>query len=156
MAATMDGTINIGAFQQVNLVVRFFQTEDSTHVEKFKSCAYTDALGDFTVEGIPPGTYDVGVKSDCSVSEVVLGKVFTDGNTTDVDFGTLRRGDLDGDDYVGGGDYSIYSSNFNEVGGCWGWGGDWLLPDDACEPCVGGAVGRGALFRQIGIGVQSQ
>lgn len=132
MSATMKGSVGLGPFGRVNLVVRFFTPNTDTEV--MKACAPTDSNGDFYIYGITPGAYDVGVKSDQSVSNLAEDKVFTDGNTTEVDFGTLRRGDLDSDDYIGMGDYSIWSTYFNQVGDCYDYAGDWLLP-----PCPGGA-----------------
>jgi len=137
MAATLTGNVGLLGQGRVNLVVRFFTPDTDT--ELFKACAPTDADGDFTIYGIPVGTYDVGVKSDNSKSILAEDKVFTDGNTTDIDFGNLLRGDLNQDDAVTGIDFSILNGQYNTLGDCYGYAGDWLMPQCPSPPPAGGA-----------------
>lgn len=136
MSATLKGNVNLLGLGAVNIVVRFFTP--NTQTEVMKACSPTDGSGDFTIYGITPGTYDVGVKSDNSLSLLAEDEVFTDGDDTDIDFGDLKRGDLNGDDYVASGDYSVMTANWQDWGPCYGYSGNWLMP--ACpSPPPGGA-----------------
>ena len=73
--------------------------------------ATTDASGNFTVPGIVPGTYDICVKNSHALSNKRTGIVLASG-TNNVDFGTLREGDGNNDDYVTIVDFSLLSAGF--------------------------------------------
>jgi len=139
MSATLTGNVGLTGFGRVNLVVRFFTPDSDTEI--CKACAPTDADGDFTIYGIPAGTYDVGVKCDNSKSILVEDEVFSDGDTTDIDFGNLLRGDLNQDDAVVAGDFSILNGQFNTIGDCYGYAGDWLIPVCPSPPPGGACYG---------------
>jgi len=62
--------------------------------------ATTNNIGVFTVSGLIPGTYDIGIKNWTCLSELEVGVALTAGNTTVVDFGTTREGDANNDDWV--------------------------------------------------------
>ena len=138
MAATLAGNINLQGGRK-NLVIRFFTP--NTQTEVMKACSPVDADGDFTIYGITPGTYDVGIKSDSSLSILAEDKVFTEGNTTNINFGTLLGGDLNGDDYVSGGDSAITSDNWLKWGDCYDYAGDWLMPECPSPPPGGACYG---------------
>jgi len=136
MSATLAGNIGLTGLGAVNLVVRFFTP--NTQTEVMKACSPTDASGNFTIYGVTPGTYDVGVKCDNSLSLLTEDQVFTEGNTTNINFGNLLRGDLNQNDACTSVDYSILAGNFNKAGACYGYPGNWLIP--ACpSPPPGGA-----------------
>jgi len=97
----------------------------------------TATTGYFTIYGITPGTYDVGIKCDSSLSLLAEDKVFTEGNTTDIAFGTLLQGDLNGSDKVDGFDVSILNGNYGSQGACRGYAGNWLIPT---WPTGGGGI----------------
>ena len=139
MAATLSGSISIPSGGAINLVVRFFTPDTDTEI--FKACAPTNGDGDFTVHGIPAGTYDVGVKSDKSISNLAEDEAFTDGNTTNVDFGVVYFGDLNNDDYATLSDRTLlYSAMGNKpAGDCAGYAGNWLIPECPSPPPAGGA-----------------
>ena len=126
MSATLAGSVTLGSFGAKNFVVRFFTP--GTQTEVMKACSPSDINGNFTIYGITPGTYDVGIKCDSSLSLLAKDQVFTEGNTTNINFGTLLEGDLNGNDYVGSVDFSILSGNFQKLGDCYGYVGDWLMP----------------------------
>ena len=109
-----------------NVIVRLFTPGSTTEVAKYATA--TDASGDFTIEGITPGTYDVGIKTDSSLSELVANQAFTAGMTKEVTFPTVRYGDLSNDDYVDSSDYGVLSGNWLQWGGCFGYPGNWLMP----------------------------
>jgi len=132
MAATLSGNVDLTLLDPVNLVVRFFTP--GTDTEVMKACSPTDASGNFTIYGITPGTYDVGVKSDNSLSLLAEGEEFTEGETTEISFGVLKRGDITNDDYVAELDNSLISLYWHQWGPCYGYAGNWLMP-----PCPGGA-----------------
>jgi len=58
----------------------------------------TNTTGTFVISNITAGTYDVGIKSTRSVSEMEFNVAIA--STTVVDFGTMRVGDCNNDDYV--------------------------------------------------------
>ena len=136
MSATLAGSVTLQGGQK-NIVVRFFTP--NTQTEVMKACSPLDASGNFTIYGITPGTYDVGVKCDSSLSLLAEDKVFTDGQTTNISFGTLLQGDLNGDDYIDGTDYGYFSDNWMKWGGCFGYPGNWLIPACPSPPPAGGA-----------------
>jgi hypothetical protein len=137
MSATLAGNVGLQGAPPVNIVVRFFTPNTTTEV--MKACSPTDASGNFTIYGITPGTYDVGVKSDLSLSNLAEDKVFTEGNTTNVNFGALRRGDVDGNDVVNADDRDWVYIYWGQSGGCSGYPGNWLIPQCPSPPPAGGA-----------------
>lgn len=137
MAATLAGGVTLGAGGQKNIVVRFFTPDTDTEIHK--SASVTDASGNFYVYDAPVGTYDVGIKCDSSLSLLAEDEDFTEGNTTDINFGTLLHGDLNDSDKVDAADVSILSPNYDLSGACSGYAGDWLLPEVA-PPVAGGAA----------------
>ena len=97
---TLKGQVNLSrkypagnSTWETPLVVRFF--DNSTKLEMGWSPVNitTDAHGNFTVEDIAVGTYDIGVKNWTSLSKVAYGKNFTAGNVTWANFGTILEGD---------------------------------------------------------------
>jgi len=137
MSATLDGNVGLCGLGRVNIVVRFFTP--NTQTEVMKACAPTDADGDFTIYGITPGIYDVGVKTDNSLSILKQDEEFTDEETTEINFGDLKRGDLNADDFIDGSDYGPMGDNWNAWGDCIGYSGDWLIPQCPSPPPAGGA-----------------
>lgn len=137
--AILNGTVNLSAgaslLDPVNLVVRFFTPNTTSEV--MRACSPTNVDGNFTIYGITPGTYDVGVKSDNSLSILIEDKVFTGSNTTEIDFSTLKRGDVNNDDYVTSADRSILYLYWGQGGDCWNYTGDWLMPECPAGIAVG-------------------
>jgi len=103
---TLEGHVDLQGFPATNVTVRFFA--NGTQNETMKDYATTDGSGNFTIENIIPGTYDVAVKGSSSLSNLVTNVTFS--NTTEVDFGALLEGDASGDDYVDGSDYGPLST----------------------------------------------
>jgi hypothetical protein len=106
------------------LVVRFF--DNATHNETAWSPinVTTDAWGNFTIDGIPSGTYDVGVKNWTSLSRMVLGQVFSVGNTTTINFtttGVLTESDTDNNDRIILNDFNRVLTKYGAVPGDPGW-----------------------------------
>jgi hypothetical protein len=62
--------------------------------------ATTNGTGWFTVTGIQPDTYDVGIKNTSCLSEVVTGQTLVMNQSTVIDFGTPREGDVDNNDLI--------------------------------------------------------
>ena len=137
MAAHLDGNWPGVPSPGVNVVVRFFTPNTQTEVHK--SAAITDASGNFDVYDAPVGTYDVGIKSDNSLSELAEDLVFTEGETTAKTFSDWRGGDITNDDLAGFDDYVTVMANYNVKGACWGYSGNWLLPKCPSAPPAGGA-----------------
>lgn len=137
MSAHLDGNWPGVPSPGVNVVVRFFTPNTQTEIHK--SAAITDASGNFDVYDAPVGTYDVGIKSDGSLSELAEDLVFTEGNTTAHTFDSWRGGDLNQDDMVTAQDQGIMYSNWNTGGDCLGYPGDWLMPQCPSPPPAAGA-----------------
>jgi hypothetical protein len=128
MSATLAGTVILQGGQK-NIVVRFFTPDTDTEVMKACSFLGLSAQGTFIIYDIPPGTYDVGIKCDGGLSILVEDQVFTEGEVTSINFGTLLQGDLTGDDYIDASDSDLVTANWNLQGGCYGYAGNWLMPD---------------------------
>jgi hypothetical protein len=137
MSATLAGNVTLGAGGVKNLVIRFFTPNTDTEV--MKACSPTDASGNFTIYGITPDTYDVGIKCDSSLSLLAEDQVFTGGSTTNINFGILLHGDLNGSDKVDAIDNALLSGNYNKSGACKGYAGNWLMPACPSPPPAGGA-----------------
>jgi parallel beta-helix repeat protein len=103
--ATLEGHVSFSGRGSNNtkwaepFVVKGFEHNNLTHV-LWTTNATTNNIGVFTITGVTPGTYDVGIKNWTCLSEVVTGVTLTAGNTTVVDFGTTREGDSNNDDWI--------------------------------------------------------
>jgi len=86
--------------------------------------ATTNNTGVFNVTGLAPGTYDIGIKNWTCLSEVNTSVTLTIGNTTVVDFGTTREGDIDNSDWVYLGDLSAFCTAWNTKPGDGPWNAD--------------------------------
>jgi len=106
IGATLEGHVDLQGFPATDVTVRFFAP--GTQNEAMKKYTTTDASGNFTIGGLDPGTYDVAVKGQSSLSNLVEDVDLSVGGKAD--FGLLREGEANGDDYISGGDYSLLSS----------------------------------------------
>jgi len=116
--ATLVGHINFsGAVQGPKWVrgldVTFFDNATQNETAWSPMTATTNGSGWFTVSGLDPGTYDIGIKNCTSLSEMVLGIVLTGGGTTYADFGTSREGDCNEDDMVTAMDRGLLYNGWN-------------------------------------------
>jgi len=151
MASSLAGNVALIGCGPTNLVVRFFTP--GTQVEIMKAASVTNAAGNFTVLGVTAGIYDVGVKSQHSLSILSPNEVFVDGVPTNVNFGNLNRGDLDANDICNMLDSGILAATRalpQFWGDCVGYAGDWLLPCDITPAGCGGVAGKGASYKLIG------
>lgn len=77
--------------------------------------ATTDTSGVFTLIGLTPGQYQIRVKADGYLSAQQT--VTISGGVTAANFGTLRAGDINGDNAVTLSDFSILANSFNRING---------------------------------------
>jgi hypothetical protein len=89
-----------------DFVVKGFESGNLTHV-LWTTNATTNNTGVFTITGVTPGTYDIGIKNWTCLSEVNASVTLIAGETRVVDFGTTREGDSNNDDWITGADRSI-------------------------------------------------
>jgi hypothetical protein len=73
--------------------------------------ATTDSAGYFTITGLTPGTYNICVKNSHTLSTGKTGVVLVTG-TNAVDFGALREGDANNDDFITIVDFSVLAAGF--------------------------------------------
>jgi parallel beta-helix repeat protein len=128
---TLEGHVNLKRKQaagcttwETPLVVRFF--DNATKIEAGWSPINitTDAYGNFTIEDIAPGTYDIGIKNWTTLSRMSSGKVFSAGNTTTINFtttGVLTESDTDNNDQIILSDFNRVLTKFGAVPGDPGW-----------------------------------
>jgi len=81
-------TFMVKGFEQGNLTNELWTTN-----------ATTNNTGVFTIN-VTPGPCDIGIKGGTGLSEVETNVTLTPGNTTVIDFGTIRVGDANNDDYI--------------------------------------------------------
>jgi len=114
--ATLDGHVDLSGFPATNVTVRFFTPNTTT--EAMKKYGTTDASGNFTISGLTPGTYDVAVKGQTSLSNLVTGVDLSIPGRTD--FGVLLEGDASSsnDDYIDFSDYGPLSDAWLSYPGC--------------------------------------
>ena len=79
--------------------------------------ATTNDTGVFTITGLNPGTYDIRIKNWTCLSELNTNVTLTTGNTTVVDFGTIREGDSNGDNNINILDISLLISAYGSSEG---------------------------------------
>jgi len=94
-AGTLQGS------QSFNYVEPFVVTifDNTTHNQVGSPInTLTNPTGTFVISNITAGTYDIGIKSTRSVSEMEFNVALA--STTVVDFGIMRVGDCNNDDYV--------------------------------------------------------
>jgi len=101
-------------------VVRAFEPGNLTE-ELWNSTATTNNTGVFTMSGLIPGTYDIGIKNCTALSELNTSVTLSAGMTTVVNFGTTREGDSDGNDAVVILDFSILAAAFGSVPASGNW-----------------------------------
>jgi len=118
ITGTLQGHIDLQGFPATNITVRFFSPGTQNENVAMKTHTTTDSSGNFTIGGLTPGTYDVAVKGQTSLSKLVANVTLTAGNTTVVDFGALSEGDSSNDDYIDGSDYGPLSSAWLSYPGC--------------------------------------
>jgi len=93
-------------------VVKFFDNATKLEVGSPINIT-TDAYGNFTIENVTVGTYDIGIKNRTCLSELNSSVTFTAGNATWVNFCTIREGDVKESDKVDGFDFALFSSAYN-------------------------------------------
>jgi len=118
--ATLEGNVSFyraagpgNSTWETPLVVSFFDNGTKNETAWSPKYATTDAYGNFTIEDVCPGTYDIGIKNYTTLSKMVYGKAFTAGNTTEASFGTLVEADCDDSDKTDASDYSRVLNNYN-------------------------------------------
>jgi hypothetical protein len=115
-AAILVGTIQLqgrpappNAQWQMPLVVRLYS--GTTLINTYN--VTTDNNGQFTITGIAPGTYTIAVKGFNTLRRVLFNQTISAGSNN-VNIGMLRGGDANGDNFVGGADFSILLNSFNK------------------------------------------
>ena len=124
-AATLEGQVSLqgrGAAGDprwsVPLLVTFYQPGTTQIVQT--ASPTTNANGQFTVVGIPPGSYDVAVKHSQSLSRLAPNVALVAGQTSSADFGALLTGDVNDSNSINIIDFSTLRAGFglgcNDVG----------------------------------------
>jgi len=111
-----------------NFTVRFYQ--GGSEIGGSPKNATTNNTGVFTIPGITPGTYNVSIKNSTCLCKQVDGVEFTAGVTTPVDFGMMREGDCNDDNWVTGADRNLLYTGWGSHKGGAGWNPDCDLNAD--------------------------
>jgi hypothetical protein len=112
---TLQGlTAGTPAYQRP-LVIRLFQPGTTTQVGTSLQ-ATTDVNGNFTVNNITPGTYDVEVKDERRVGRIARSLTLVGGTNTRA-FGDLLAGDVNGDGIISLPDFSQLRASYNRCDG---------------------------------------
>jgi hypothetical protein len=97
---------------QVPLVIELYITGNPKPVTTFTTT--TNTSGQFTVSGLPVGTYNIAVKNSHTLRRIKLAQTLVlSGNN--IDFGTLLEGDVNNDNYVTLIDLSLIIDSFNKA-----------------------------------------
>jgi len=125
-----------------SFTVKGFEVGNLTNVI-WAGNATTNNTGVFTISGLTPGTYDIGIKNWTCLSEVNTSVTLTVGNTTAADFGTTREGDIDNNDWIYLSDMSAFSTAWNTKPGDGPWNAaadldrnDWVYLGDLSLFCT--------------------
>jgi len=116
--ATLEGHVNFtgrGAAPSDRWIEEFevkgFESGNLSHV-LWTTNATTNNTGVFTISGLTPGIYDIGIKNATCLSELVTNVTLTAGVTTVANFGN-REGDVKKSDKVDGSDFALLSGAYN-------------------------------------------
>jgi len=90
----------------------------------------TDNTGHFTISGIVPGPYDIQVKNSHTLQNMVTVTLTSGVNL--IDFGTLREGDTNDDNFVSLLDFSILVTTFGKCQGTTGYDDRADFDEDQC------------------------
>ncbi|MBL7743632.1 MAG: DUF4082 domain-containing protein [Chitinophagaceae bacterium] len=96
----------------VPIKVELYVTGNSTPVATYNTT--TDNTGQFTITGLPVGTFNVKVKSSHTLARVKTGQVLVTGGNA-ISFGTLLEGDANNDNYVTAIDFSVLLNSYNKT-----------------------------------------
>jgi len=127
ITATLEGQVNFTGRGSNNtqwieeFVVWFFDNGTKAEMAWSPINTTTDTTGFFTINGLNPGTYDIGIKGGTGLSELETNVTLTADNTTVVDFGTIRVGDANNDDYITISDRTLLYGGWNTGEGDPGW-----------------------------------
>jgi hypothetical protein len=100
--------------------VKLFEPGNLTNV-LWAGNATTDDTAVFTIPGLTPGLYDIGIKNCTCLSELVTNVTIDIGAPTEVYFSTIREGDAQESDKVDGFDFALLSSAYNTRSGDGNW-----------------------------------
>jgi hypothetical protein len=98
----------------VPVQVDLYITGNPTPVATFNTT--TNTSGQFTIIGVPLGTYNIKVKNSHTLARVKTGQILIAGSNS-IDFGTLLEGDADNDNFITGADFSLLLNSFNKAMG---------------------------------------
>ena len=101
-------------------VVKLFQPGNFNNV-LWAGNATTNNTGVFTITDVVATTYDIGIKNCTCLSKVVTNVTVINGNITVVNFGTLREGDSNNDDYITISDRTLLYGGWGTGEGDPGW-----------------------------------
>jgi hypothetical protein len=97
---------------QVPITVELYVTGNPVPVETITTT--TNINGQFTVSGVPVGTYNIAVKNSHTLKRVKLAQVLVAGGNN-IDFGILLEGDVNNDNFVTLSDLSLLINSFNKT-----------------------------------------
>jgi hypothetical protein len=99
---------------ETGLVVRFFDNATTLEMGWSPINVTTNNTGFFTITGLTPGIYDIGIKNWTTLSRLVTNVTLSAGMTTVVDFGSPKEGDVTDDDKCNILDLSALGSSFGK------------------------------------------
>ncbi|MBI2886363.1 MAG: hypothetical protein HYY02_04050, partial [Chloroflexi bacterium] len=122
-SATFTGQVQIGTAAAPTappsgyaVQVKIFPAGSTT--AQASPAVQTDGTGTFsvTIVNLPAGAYDIAVKGHHTLTNKKANVTLPATGTTPVSFGVLLTGDLNSDDAIQGGDYSVLVTNFSKTG----------------------------------------
>ncbi len=116
-----------------NLTVKLLSPGTSTVHYTFT--VNTDNMGEFSIPGLVPGTYDILAKGATTLQNKLSSKVISTGLNA-FTMGTLKEGDSNNDNYVNATDFSLLAASY---GKCLGTSGYNDYTDYNNDNCVTGA-----------------
>jgi Divergent InlB B-repeat domain/Dockerin type I domain len=116
-----------------NLTVKLLSPGTSTVHYTFT--VNTDNMGEFSIPGLVPGTYDIQTKGATTLQNKLSSKVISTGLNA-FTMGTLKEGDSNNDNYVNATDFSLLAASY---GKCLGTSGYNDYTDFNNDNCVTGA-----------------
>lgn len=98
----------------VPIQVELYVSGNPTPIETFNTT--TDNTGQFTITGVPTGTFNIRVKNAHTLARVLTGQTLVL-PSNNFNFGTLIEGDVNNDNFVTLADLSLLINSFNKTVG---------------------------------------
>lgn len=118
VTATLQGNVTLQGRTNntATLTIKLYTPNMNTQIGS-DFMATADANGDFTLPGLPAGTFDIYIKKDNYLQKILEDVTLPSGGNASEAFGQLLTGDANNDNFVTLADFSVLLNTFNILNG---------------------------------------